>query len=67
MATGSQDTNLKVWDLRTRSCVHTYKGHTGAVTHALFSPDGNWVATGAADGVVKLWDLVAAKQASGAR
>eukprot|EP00916_Digyalum_oweni_P002128 GHVL01003957.1.p1 GENE.GHVL01003957.1~~GHVL01003957.1.p1 ORF type:complete len:312 (+),score=51.95 GHVL01003957.1:60-995(+) len=27
IASGSQDTNLKIWDLRRKSCIQTYKGH----------------------------------------
>ena len=27
VASGSLDTNLKVWDLRLKECIQTYKGH----------------------------------------
>ncbi|KAK4780475.1 hypothetical protein SAY87_016581 [Trapa incisa] len=27
-ASNSMDPNLKIWDIRKKSCVHTYKGHT---------------------------------------
>ena len=26
-ASGSVDTNLKIWDIRQRSCIQTYRGH----------------------------------------
>ncbi|MBL7798627.1 MAG: caspase family protein [Saprospiraceae bacterium] len=32
-------------------------GHTGAVTSACFSPDGQLVLTGSSDGTAKLWDM----------
>lgn len=54
MVSGSADTNVKVWDLRSKDVAQTYKGHDAAVTHARFSPDGRWVATGSRDGAVKV-------------
>jgi katanin p80 WD40 repeat-containing subunit B1 len=52
-ASGSHDTSLRVWDVRQRACVHTYSGHTRAVTRLGFSPDGRWVVSGGLDGAVK--------------
>ena len=43
-ASGSVDTNLKIWDIRQRSCIQTYRGHSRAVRQILFSPDGRWIA-----------------------
>ncbi len=37
--------------------LHTFKDHVGSVTALRFSPDGNYLASGAQDTSVLLWDL----------
>lgn len=32
LATGSEDCNIKLWDLRRKACIQTFKGHRGPVT-----------------------------------
>lgn len=53
-ASGSMDTNLKIWDIRKKGCIHTYKGHTRGISTIKFSPDGRWVVSGGFDNVVKV-------------
>ncbi|GER36479.1 katanin p80 WD40 repeat-containing subunit B1 homolog [Striga asiatica] len=60
-ASGSMDTNLKIWDIRKKGCIHTYKGHTRGISTIRFTPDGRWVVSGGFDNVVKVWDLTAGK------
>ncbi|KAK6797557.1 hypothetical protein RDI58_005259 [Solanum bulbocastanum] len=60
-ASGSMDTNLKIWDIRKKGCIHTYKGHTRGISTIRFSPDGRWVVSGGFENVVKVWDLTAGK------
>ncbi|XP_021294027.1 katanin p80 WD40 repeat-containing subunit B1 homolog isoform X3 [Herrania umbratica] len=55
------DTNLKIWDIRKKGCIHTYKGHTRGISTIRFTPDGRWVVSGGFDNVVKVWDLTAGK------
>jgi WD40 repeat protein len=62
-ASGSIDTNLKIWDIRRKTVIQTYKGHTKGVRQIVFSPDGRWVASGGDDGVIKLWDLTMGRRA----
>ncbi|KAG4384280.1 hypothetical protein GLYMA_13G244300v4 [Glycine max] len=60
-ASGSMDTNLKIWDIRKKGCIHTYKGHSQGISIIKFTPDGRWVVSGGFDNVVKVWDLTAGK------
>uniref|UniRef100_A0A0D3BVD0 Katanin p80 subunit C-terminal domain-containing protein n=1 Tax=Brassica oleracea var. oleracea TaxID=109376 RepID=A0A0D3BVD0_BRAOL len=61
LASGSNDTNLKIWYIRKKGCIQTYKGHTRGIDTIKFSPDGRWVVTGGLDNAVKVWDLTAGK------
>ena len=60
-ASGSLDTNVKIWDNRKKNHIQTYKGHSKGIKVIRFSPDGRWLVSGGDDGLVKLWDLNAGK------
>ncbi|KAI1936833.1 hypothetical protein LOZ66_004340 [Ophidiomyces ophidiicola] len=36
--TASDDSTIRLWDLDTGNCVHTYTGHVGQVQHVVFLP-----------------------------
>lgn len=61
VVSGAADTNVKVWDLRQKSAIATYKGHNKAITSVDISPDTAFVASGCTGGVVKIWDLTSGK------
>jgi eukaryotic-like serine/threonine-protein kinase len=46
----------KVWDSATGRCLATLTGHQASIQSAAFSPDGRWLATGAADGTIIVRD-----------
>jgi WD40 repeat protein len=48
-----------LWDAQTGKEVATLPGHQGIVSNVQFSPDGTYVATTSADGVVRFWSTEA--------
>jgi len=48
---------VKVWDVKSQSSLAAFEGHGAALTCLAFSENGYYLATGAADATVKLWDL----------
>ncbi|XP_038998633.1 pre-mRNA-processing factor 19-like [Hibiscus syriacus] len=56
LGTGTTDSTVRIWDVKSRGNVAIFDGHTGAVTVISFSENSYLLATAAHDGV-KLWDL----------
>jgi WD40 repeat protein len=61
IATGSQDTNIRLWNTETGKGIAILHGHQDYVDAVAFSPDGEKIASWARDGQLFLWDLSAAK------
>jgi len=57
-ASGSEDTNIKIWDSTAESLVHTHTGHTRAV-YGLAALSDNQLASVSADGYLRIWDATA--------
>jgi WD40 repeat protein len=61
IATGSQDTAIKLWNAETGEQLAFMHGHRGYVDAVAFSPDGKKMVSWARDGQLFLWDLSVAK------
>ena len=56
LAFGAGD-SIELLDVVTKEDSVTLEGHEGPVTSIAFSSDGNTLASGAADGTMKVWDI----------
>ena len=56
VASGSSDKMVKLWDVTSGECLHTFEGHSDDVWSVSFSPDGTKVASGSYR-EMKLWDV----------
>jgi WD40 repeat protein len=57
VASGSEDTTVRVWDSGSHQVVRVLKGHKDGVSSLAFSRDGQMLISSSWDGTVKLWNL----------
>ena len=57
VATGSVNREIKLWDIRSGSCLTTLQGHAYPILALAFSPDGDKLVSGSGDTTLKIWDL----------
>lgn len=62
IVSGSNDTTVRLWDIRINDCIKKYRGHMANVNTVKFSPDGSWIASGGTEGSVIIWDIRMSKQ-----
>lgn len=58
---GSGDRTVRVWDVKTRTCVHILKGHTDSVNGVAISLSGRRALSASDDKTVRVWDLKTGK------
>ncbi len=49
VVSGSSDTTVRVWDLKSGRLLHTLEGHKKAVRAVVVTPDGRWAVSGSED------------------
>lgn len=57
IATASDDSFVRLWDVATGTLKATLRGHTADVSSVNFSPDGSILASGSSDGSVLFWEF----------
>lgn len=61
LMTGGRDSVCRVWDMRTKSQIHTLGGHENSVSAILANSVDPQVITGSMDSTIRLWDLAAGR------
>jgi serine/threonine protein kinase len=57
VVTGSDDSSVRVWSVRTGEPLQVLRGHDGPVLHVAISTNDRWIASAAAGGLVRVWDI----------
>jgi WD40 repeat protein len=57
VASGSDDTTIRIWDLATGRCERVLEGHEGWVRALVVLGDGQRLASGSDDTTIRIWDL----------
>ena len=57
VASGSDDTTVRVWSISTQELLYVLKGHSKAVQHLVVSPDGYSLLSGDSGGTLCLWTI----------
>ncbi|XP_057327342.1 WD repeat-containing protein 36-like [Microplitis mediator] len=61
IALALEDFSTILIDLDTRRLVRHFRGHTGHLTDATFSPDARWLVTASLDCTIRTWDIPSAQ------
>jgi len=55
IVSGSKDTTLKVWDVKKKNLMFDLPGHADEIYAVDWSPDGEKVASGSKDKILRIW------------
>lgn len=57
LATGSDDNQIKVWDVETGAEIRSFDEHSAKINDLAISPDGSFLASASDDNTAKWWNL----------
>ena len=55
--TGSNDTNLRLWNLENGECIDKFVGHFYGISAICFMPGGEYIVSGDYSGNIKVWSV----------
>ena len=57
IATGSEDTTIRLWDINTGQLTRTLKGHSHRIHSVIFTSNGQILISGSEDNTIRLWNV----------
>ena len=58
LATGSQDSCIRLWNIESGERVKTLEGHRAPIWSLMYSPDGKTLVSGSADSTIRVWNAI---------
>jgi len=61
LCSGSRDKSVKLWDLQTQQCIHTFMGHDNWVRSIAWHSSGKHIITSSDDKSIRVWSILLAR------
>jgi WD40 repeat protein len=62
LASGSEDSDIRLWNIAQSKQVATFSGHAAPVLSVEFNHNGKYLASGSSDGTVRIWKVDSSKE-----